>query len=91
MASNKFESLKFSDNVLNQLQTYSYHLTLTMINPLNIDMWMDDSGAVKSEEQVVIAQTGTTTLLSIDQLDVQAAMSFGAGARDALGLSLIHI
>ena len=86
MASNKFESLKFSDNVLNQLQTYSYHLTLTMINPLNIDMWMDDSGAVKSEEQVVIAQTGTTTLLSIDQLDVQAAMSFGAGARDALGV-----
>ena len=82
----EFENITFQENVLNRYQTYSYHLTLTMVNPLNVDTYMDDSGAIKAEEQIIVAQTGSTTLLSIDGLDVQANMSFGAGARDALGL-----
>ncbi len=81
----EFEQVEFTDNVLNRYQSYSYHLSLVMINPLNIDMYMDDAGAIKAEDQIVIAQTGSTTLLSIDGLDVQTLMSFGAGARDALG------
>ena len=77
--------VQFKDNVLNAYRSYSYHLTLTMINPLNIDMYMDDAGAIKAEDQVTIAQTGTTTLLNIDGLDLQVTMSFGSGARDGLG------
>ena len=80
-----FENINFTDNILNKFQSYTYHLTLTMVNPLNIDLYMDDAGAIKAEEQIVIAQTGSTTLLNIDGLDVQTHMSFGAGARDALG------
>ena len=81
----EFEHVRFADNILNQYQSYSYHLTLTMVNPLNIDLYMDDAGAIKAEEQVTIAETGSTTLLNIDNLDVQTFMSFGAGARDGLG------
>ena len=82
----EFENIEFKDNVLNAYQSYTYHITLTMINPENVDTYMDDSGAIKAEEQIVVAQSGTTTLVNIDSLDLQAVMSFGAGARDALGV-----
>jgi len=82
----EFENIEFKDNVLNAYQSYAYHITLTMINPENVDQYMDDSGAIKGEDQIVVAQSGTTTLLNIDNLDVQAVMSFAGGARDALGV-----
>ena len=82
----EFENIEFKDNVLNAYQSYTYHLTLAMINPENVDAYMDDSGAIKAEEQIVVAQSGTTTLLNIDNLDVQAVMAFAGGARDALGV-----
>ena len=82
----EFDNIEFKDNVLNAYQSYTYHLTLTMINPENVDTYMDDSGAIKAEEQIVVAQSGSTTLLNIDNLDVQAVMAFAGGARDALGV-----
>ena len=82
----EFENIEFKDNVLNAYQSYTYHITLTMINPENVDTYMDDSGAIKAEEQIVVAQSGTTTLLNIDNVDVQAVMAFAGGARDALGV-----
>ena len=82
----EFENIEFKDNVLNAYQSYTYHLTLAMINPENVDAYMDDSGAIKAEEQIVVAQSGTTTLLNIDNLDIQAVMAFSGGARDALGV-----
>ena len=85
-AINEFGNIEFKDNVLNAYQSYTYHLTLAMINPENVDAYMDDSGAIKAEEQIVVAQSGTTTLLNIDNLDIQAVMAFSGGARDALGV-----
>ena len=82
----EFGNIEFKDNVLNAYQSYTYHATLTMINPENVDTYMDDSGAIKAEEQIVVAQSGTTTLLNIDNLDVQAVMAFAGGARDGLGV-----
>jgi len=81
-----FKNVEFKDNVLNAYRSYTYHVTLTMVNPENVDTYMDDSGAIKGEDQIVVAQSGTTTLLNIDNLDIQAVMSFGAGGRDALGV-----